>query len=391
MTYENIKSLILTFLVIGSALLTWNLWTYQPEYETIENANYVQEVSIGEKKDNKTIIKPERVLFHFQKSVYGTELTSELDKIIRVMSQWNIYDVKSYTNKVENFKKLVHGEGAIEIIFPEKVPLVIYKKVLNFQDKTVPNIRFDRIVMNMENNQKDTGIIYFISYDQREVYIGHVNSADLNVINRGFYKVADKYPSYIPYEPKENLVLFLPKEETSMMKYKYYPDYLDSEKFKEALFNDPSFVQKSFIPEGEEYTDGSSKMNNYYNEKLLFYINPIEESDFVGSSFEILQRGIDFINEHGGWTDAYRFAGMDEWNQKIIFRLYSSEGFPVFNEKGMSEIMEVWGRSEINKYLRPNFSLDLPLRTEMLEVQISSGRTNPRVFKKTKGFQSEPP
>jgi regulatory protein YycH of two-component signal transduction system YycFG len=45
MRYENIKSGILTLLVLVSILLTWNLWTYQPNYETMENNNVVEVVS----------------------------------------------------------------------------------------------------------------------------------------------------------------------------------------------------------------------------------------------------------------------------------------------------------------------------------------------------------
>jgi regulatory protein YycH of two-component signal transduction system YycFG len=373
MTYENLKSIILSFLVVGSVLLTWNLWTYQPNYETMENASYVEEVSIASKKEIKTIIKPGRVLFHYQGSHFGTEITGEIDKIIREMSKWNIHNVKNYTNKIEDFKNIVHGEGTVEIIFPEKVPLELYKTVLTFENKSVPNFSFDRIIINMDNLQKEIGTLYFVSYDNNEIYSSNVSGSSIVDFKRIFFKDSNRYPRYFTYEFKRDQVLFLPEAQTSMVKYKYYPDYLDSEKFKEALFADPSFVQKSLIPEGEEYTDGSSKMNVFYKENLLFYVNPMEESDFEGKSFEILQRGIDFINEHGGWTDPYRFVHMDEWNQQITFRLYSADGYPIFNENGMSEIIEVWGRNEITKYLRPNFSLDLPLRTEMLEVLTPSG------------------
>lgn len=50
MSYEHIKTIILTILVATSALLTWNLWTYQPNFEPIEKANTVQEVTIAEKR-----------------------------------------------------------------------------------------------------------------------------------------------------------------------------------------------------------------------------------------------------------------------------------------------------------------------------------------------------
>lgn len=57
MSYENIKTIILTILVVTSALLTWNLWTYQPNFERIEKeSNTVQEVTIAEKKEVNQIV-----------------------------------------------------------------------------------------------------------------------------------------------------------------------------------------------------------------------------------------------------------------------------------------------------------------------------------------------
>ncbi|MCL6573500.1 MAG: hypothetical protein K6T88_17750, partial [Bacillus sp. (in: Bacteria)] len=49
MKYERLKSAILTLLVLGSILLTWALWTYQPNYDTMEDSNTVAEVALSEK------------------------------------------------------------------------------------------------------------------------------------------------------------------------------------------------------------------------------------------------------------------------------------------------------------------------------------------------------
>ena len=72
MKYENIKSVILTILVGIGLLVTWNLWTYQPSYKELENADTVQEVSLSSKpkKDIKDIVKPDQVIFHKEKKYF---------------------------------------------------------------------------------------------------------------------------------------------------------------------------------------------------------------------------------------------------------------------------------------------------------------------------------
>ncbi|SFB01943.1 MULTISPECIES: YycH family regulatory protein [unclassified Bacillus (in: firmicutes)] len=386
MRYENIKSGVLIALVLISAILTWNLWTYQPNHEKLNNANYIEEVEIGEKKDIKKIIRPDRILYHVKDQHYGTSNSNDIDKVMREMGSWVFYDVENDTEHVQNFKELVHGKGKVEIVYPEGVPIELYKGVLDFEEKKLPNFEFDRIVMDVENLPKDSGTVYFVSYKNREVYKARVTPSFLNDFHRDFYKNVDQLPRFQAFDT-EKRVIYLPEEATVMVKYKYLPHNLNSEEFKEALFNDPSSVKKSIVQDGEEYADVSSLMNIDYRDNMLLYVNPGESSDYIARPYDLLKQSIDFINEHGGWTDGYRFVSMDEINQKVTFRLFSIEGYPVFNERGMSEITEVWGRNEINKYIRPNFELGFPLRTEMSSVTLPSGKEVLEYLQKREGFK----
>src|SRR3954451_11563762 len=106
---------------------------------------------------------------------------------------------------------------------------------------------------------------------------------------------------------------------------------------------------------------------------VLRYVNPTVEENYVNSSYDLVKRSIDFVNEHGGWTDPYRYVYKNEFTHSVTFRLYSMDGYPVFNGNGITEINQVWGRDEINKYIRPNISLELPLTTEMKKVTRPSG------------------
>jgi regulatory protein YycH of two-component signal transduction system YycFG len=389
MKYENSKSIILLILVLVSILLTWNLWTFQPNYETMEKSNNVDEVSLREKQEVKKIIKPDRALFHSKGEHYGTTNTEQLDKLVKELGQWDFYDVKNYTNSVENINELIHGNGNAEIVFPADVPVELYRNVLKFGDKKLPTFNFDRIVINVENSEKENGFVYFVSTTNQQVYISHISATFLSNFNRNFFKNADQYPSYFTFNPSEKQTLFLPKNMTELMEYKYLPVTLNSEEFKEALFNDPSFVQKSFVPKGEEYTNASSKMNINYDSHMLLYVNPTVDTNYAESSIELVKRSIDFVNEHGGWTDPYRYVQKDEDHHKITFRLYSLDGYPVFNDIGMSEIQEVWGRNEINKYVRPSTSLELPLRSEMRKVSIPTASDALNFLQHKKDFKME--
>jgi regulatory protein YycH of two-component signal transduction system YycFG len=386
MRYENIKSTILTLLVLVSIVLTWNLWTYQPNYETMENSNTVAEVTLSEKQEVQKIIRPDQVLFHQKGQHYGTTNSNELDRIIKEFGKWTFYDVKNYSDRVANIKELTHGNGKTEVVFPGDVPIELYRGVLKFQEKKIPSFNFNRIIIDVENSEKENGIVYFVSSDYQQVYVSHISPANLADFTRDIYKSAAQFPRYFSFEASEKRTLFLPEGETEMLAYKYLPVTLNSDEFKEALFKDPSFVQNSFISQTEEYTNGFSKMTVNYDSNVLLYVNPTSENNYEETSYDLVKRSIDFVNEHGGWTDPYRFVSKSEINHSVTFRLYSMDGYPVFNEKGTSEITEVWGRDEINKYIRPNIALELPLTSEMQKVTRPSGHKALEYLQSRKNF-----
>lgn len=64
---------------------------------------------------------------------------------------------------------------------------------------------------------------------------------------------------------------------------------------------------------------------------------------------------------------------MSETEQRVVFRLFVN-GYPAFNEYGMTEIEQIWGKEEIYSYERPYFSLASVLPSEGSLKTLASGR-----------------
>lgn len=392
MTYENIKSIILTILVVTSAVLTWNLWTYQPNYATMENSNTVQEVVLSEQRELEELIQPDKIIYHVKDSHFGTTNNDEINEALKEVTSWNFYDIENITEDINLLPNFVHSKGNIEIIFPDAVPIELYKNVIHIEDNKVPKFQFNRIVIDVDNNTKDVGNIYFVQYGngkEQKVYAAHIKVEELNKFEHRFYRVANQLEPYFAYEVTESRTIFLPENKTKMIHAQYFLDQLDPEQFKDALFNDPSYVQRNDEDHIVEYIDDSSMLTVNNESLLLSYVNPAEARDQIGSESNLLKNSIDFVNEHGGWTGLFRYSSMNEDNQEVSFRLYDRSGFPIFNEKGLSQIVQVWGENDIYKYNSPVFSLDIPLTTEKMEMNLPSGSEVIEFLKEKRGFKPE--
>ena len=86
LTYEKVKSIILTVLVVMSIILTTNLWSYQPNAEKSGDRSMVKGVLLSEKKDIKEIVRIEQIIFNLEGNYYGT--TKKIDNLMKAISSW---------------------------------------------------------------------------------------------------------------------------------------------------------------------------------------------------------------------------------------------------------------------------------------------------------------
>ena len=82
LTYEKIKSIILTVLVVMSIILTMNLWSYQPIAEKSGDRSWLR-VLLSEKKDIKEIVRIEQIIFNLEGNYYGTLSTEKIDNLMK--------------------------------------------------------------------------------------------------------------------------------------------------------------------------------------------------------------------------------------------------------------------------------------------------------------------
>lgn len=375
MKYEKIKSIILTLLVCISIFLTFNLWTYQPGYDTIDS-NETFDVSVGEKMKepdlSKVLVKPYELFYHAGNKTVGTLDGEAMDNVIKGLSSWTLFDLKDYSNQYtkDEMKAITQGEKKVEIVFPDNVPFSVYSRVIHFEDKNIPTASFDRIVIDLNTVNSDAGTIYFASLDSGKKYFYEcrVNVESLQKFEKTFLKKVASYDEYIeqPLNSKKNI--FLPKYPKDYKSYRFYADTLSLEDFKKALFSDPNNVEvkkntfiniPSFMKTDEEYS-------------TLSYINLSVDSDSAIAPASLLQKSMEFVNDHGGWTDDYHYFSSSTVENKVVYRLFM-ENHPVFNENHMAEVIQEWGTNSISKYERPYFTLDMVSKNAIRDVQLPSG------------------
>lgn len=376
MNFERAKSIILIILVGTSIFLTWSIWTYEPEYDLFEQSSEFIKIK-SDVQIVSDVIKPVSILFHGNGQHFQTSNPAEINEMEKEFSQWRFSGIKEVSVKrlQRKFDDFVHEDGSIEIEFSDDIPISLYKTVLNITDKEVPEFSFDRIIIKQKDISGNESAVYFVSYDQEEIYQGMVNSKKLRNFMDSFYRGSyDKHPEYTAETINSKRTLFVPENPVKINRLEYYIDYLDIGDLKSALFINPKYVRQEPVSVGEEYTDGTRLMTVNKDNYLISYINPAQKSKLFGSSSDLLQKSIDFINDHAGWeNNNYRFAYMSENEQRVVFRLFVN-GYPTFNESGMTEIEQIWGKEEIYSYDRPYFKLDSVLPSVGSPETLQSGK-----------------
>ena len=370
MSKELIKSIVLTILVFISCFMTWNIWTYLPNMNEIKQPDILSDVTISNKQQIEAIVQPIKIFFHNGNKHYGSNLDIEIASVMEEVSAWNFSDYKDVSNTVlDDFQGFLNKSSTTELIFPDLVPLSAYKKVISISDKDISDVNFDRILIRSSSDDQH---IYFVDTENRKIHRFYVDVDSVKQFSEDMIERTKNYQLYSVAQLNQNKNIYLPIQSTKINSYKYYVETIDVKKFRDALFSDPNFVTQKETSRGERYSDVLSSMNVYEDTMTLRFIDPTQKKTSNYTPTELLEKSIEFINDHSGWDDNFRFDSIVQENQKAIYRLYMNS-LPVFNDSGMSEIEQVWAIDDIYSYKRPYFTLHFPMPSGTSEITLSSG------------------
>lgn len=369
MKYENLKSLILTILVLTSLVLSWNLWTYQPSLDYTSNEKLLRNVEISKTEEPENIIRPSKILYHFDGVHYGTIENQEILRFTKEMKKWSLFDIDPTSTLIEEeeFIPFMHDNGKMEVIFPDEIPLETLRYLIGFTDEEVPNGTVDRILIDIYNqSEKSAPILHLVNYEDRRMYRAKVNNISLSTLKEKFYTPSVIYNEYVSIAAEEDRFIFIPKGPIELPRMNFLTDSINPDEFRDALFNDPSVVTKDQMNVGEVYTDSERFMSVDRTYTQLQYVNTVLPNEANSPDFNVIERGIDFVNEHSGWTDRFQFS---RWNvsdadyERIVFQLHVGN-YPVMNRDGLTEINQVWRNNEVSSYSRPIYQLGLEINDD---------------------------
>lgn len=374
MRREHIKSVILTTLVIVSLVLSYSLWSYQPTYDVIQNQDYVQKVSIGAKKDFKDIVIPNLLVVHEsnKNKNYLTTKQSNISTIYRALQKTEITNFENLTNKTSQmaYQTITKGKNKVEIIFPTVVPIETLSKVLKLDAKRLQNVLFDRIIINLSTKPDSSAKVYFSNEVQNILYVA---TFDNSSIISSVEKLRDNYESFIEseqYKLESGKIIYLPKKTLKSSTMEFLTTDVDVDKLRDAIFSDPSNVRKESTDSGDTFTDGTRLMSVSPLNRSISFVNPTTPENNNNQSPNLLvQRSVDFINAHGGWTDGYILSGVKPENNEVAFRLFVNN-LPVYNN---STITTSWGVDDIETFKRPLYKFRIQVDKNESQMELMSG------------------
>ncbi|MBD7984175.1 hypothetical protein H9649_06255 [Sporosarcina sp. Sa2YVA2] len=368
---EPIKSIVLLLLVLLSITFTMSIWTYTPRLDPIDQSQTV-DISIGKRKNVEEIIKPYKFLIKTDDFLKGTTEQEDLEKIIDEMATWKITQLLK--DPVEMNKKQMNSffeqPNQFTLYFQGDVPLSIYNEILKIEEDNIPAFSFDRLVVRW--NPKDLSFeVHFLNRATGTHYYGRVAATYTMQSYRSLVLGSETFLNYSEIGQVDTTYLAVPDEPIQMKKLTYFQEEISPTRFRDALFNDPNAVRRSQVDAThEEFGDDHASMIVDTDSKMLNFVHPAAETREPSTSADLLMDVIDSINEHGGWTNSYRFSHISPYYRYVKFQLFA-KGYPVHSEVSeMTEIAQYYGDNRVFRYIRPYYILDGPLDED---VQLPTG------------------
>lgn len=364
---ETIKSVVLLLLVLLSITFTFSIWSYAPKFDPIDQNQAVDGsiTSIQNKKPISEIVLPYKWVFKFtDEELYGTTDMTVINPVLEEMMRWKVFGLTPVNQDLteEELNTMLTKGNQYTLYYPGEVPVSVYEDVLEIEDKNVPEILFNRLIINW-NPEDSLPEVHFISTVSMTHYKAKVKMEDTQRFQKSIIDRGKKLSQFKEVQVNETKTIAISSEPIPAIRSTYIEEEINPSLFKDALFNDPNAVRRNLVDTNtEEYGDDHALMNINTKTKFLNFVYPPESQEIAIPS-ELMTATIEFVNDHSGWTDDYRYSYMNPVSRYIKFQLHDN-GLPVFSDvPDGAEITEVLGDNRVYRYSRPYFTLNSPIKS----------------------------
>lgn len=389
---ERMKSIVLTFLILLSFVLTGYLIFSTPSFEESSD-RYLRPPYIGELKNNQQSVFqlaiPFQLIAHGQgKHALILPQDRRFDHLLDIIREAKLTNFTTIHPTHEQWKTVFQETAGVELNFLHDTSIgrldSLFKRTV-FRDQPLikDQKQISRILFYIEPRTNKIWT-WFISDQTQSVIQAHTDQIDANqlysLINAA--TLTSKY-ALIPYPTnkkppweKENekipfsRMIYLPKEPFRVESLTYNLRQIDIEHMKQWLFTDPSVTPIQLNNNESLYMYNDPHM---YNDQIITYNKQKNTMVYTNAPTAsekqtmLIREEIDeinqFIQRHRGWTNTYfldQIETGDHANQ-YIFRLFVN-GLPVYwkdsdigNSPDTMQFQVVSG--SINKYARSLYFL----------------------------------
>lgn len=370
---EQIKSLLLTFLVLLSITFTLLIWNYKPDYNIIEETQ-VEDVLIKQPKQLQDVLKPYRVLYRQDNQFFGTVSPNVFNNLYSHLISWQTNEIEliNYNISDEKMNEILRENNRVTLFFNEEIPLQTFSNILTFTNKDLPQLSFTRLLIDWSNLESSNQLqLLFLNTEKRILLRGYVDLFHADRFIAEVIEPASDYSTYVEVERESAQSLYITENPTPATRYTYVMEEISLDLFKEIVFPEPNIVQRTIEGDySERYSDDTSLMNVDTRTHIINYVYPFEESIAPILSSKLLIDSFDYVNDHGGFTADYRFTSMNVDKHIVEYQLFL-HGLPIYSNMTTTRIVTTWGENRIYRYRRPYYLIEMNF--ERAQKELASG------------------
>lgn len=335
---EMLKSIALVVLVAASLIQSYLLAFSSPNYDPINQTEYVETGWDGPQKAMSDLIAPDQLILHF-----GNEQHTVLTRGHQFyeMIYYDFVTKRSFDQmrRVQtsaanlNWAEIRSQRVGMELRFQDAVPLGLLANTMLIRDDSIAEDEYiNRIWLFVDEDGEDVHAYFFTGSSGVVWYAGDTDITVRELENRV------RLGTHLPDFTTENGLLYLPEVDLELPAAEMTYTMTNQEILKRSLFPDPGMVRYLFERDGAQiFTDGKRGLQMEEERHWFVYSDPVSspqtenDPEIIGN----LQNAVKFINRHGGWNGDYLISEISPkystGQQTIVFRQYWGQ-YPVLTE-----------------------------------------------------------